>query len=141
MTDEPPVVHLLEACAEPECLERVHRLLDQLWGDVPDLDPGRRMGFEIAVAEVAANIVEHGRDPEETRHVDLHLRLVAYDDRVEAHFRDTGRVALVDLTRPALPGDESEDGRGLAIAGAAVDEVAYERHGEVNLWRMVQHRG
>ena len=137
MADEPRTTRTLDACARPECLDRVHALLGELWEDAPDIDFSARMRFEIAVAEVAANIVEHAGSPEQGV-VDLNLRLMSFDDRVEARFRDTGRAADVDLATARLPEDAAEDGRGLAIALAAVDEVSYERDGDVNCWLVVQ---
>jgi serine/threonine-protein kinase RsbW len=37
-----------------------------------------------------------------------------------------------------MPAPTSEDGRGLAIARKALDELAYKREGEVNTWRLVK---
>ncbi len=64
----------------------------------------------------------------------------ALADRVEARFTDTGRPTLVDLAAAAMPGELAEDGRGLALARAAVDELSYERDGAVNRWRIVRRR-
>ena len=80
------VEHVLRVSARPESLEQVHELLAALWADdaMPALD---RMHFETAVAEVAANIVEHA-----TRGtaVTLVLRVSGWPDRVEARFEDDG---------------------------------------------------
>jgi serine/threonine-protein kinase RsbW len=138
--DEARVTRVLDVCARPECIERVHATLAELWEDVPEIDPGQRMRFELAVAEIAANIVEHSAGPGEGA-VDLNLRLSAFPDRVEARFRDTGREALVDVAGAALPTDEAEHGRGIAMALAAVDEVAYLREDGQNVWRVVQQHG
>jgi serine/threonine-protein kinase RsbW len=140
VADDPALTLALDLCASPECLEKVHGLLEQLWDGRSGVDLAERMRFELAVAEVAANIVEHaagaGRDP-----VDLNLRLTAYDDRVEARFRDTGQEATVDVGDASLPADDAEAGRGLAIALAAVDEVTYQRDGDVNCWLVVLRHG
>ncbi len=137
MAEAEPRVHRLCTCAQPECLERVHTLLSALWADVPDMADTERYAFETAVAEIAANIVQHSRGP---RDVDINLELLAHADRVEACFHDTGIFADVDVDSAKLPDDMAEHGRGLAIARAAVDEVAYERDGDSNRWRLVKRR-
>jgi anti-sigma regulatory factor (Ser/Thr protein kinase) len=138
MASEATVRRSLALCAKPECLDRVHDLLDDLWSDAPGVEPGDRIGFETAVVEVLANIVEHAGDG--TTRVDLNLELQAYRDRFEALFSDTGREARVDLAAACLPRDLDEEGRGLALARAAADEVAYEREGSLNRWRVVRRR-
>jgi anti-sigma regulatory factor (Ser/Thr protein kinase) len=132
--------HALRACAAPQCLERVHELLAALWADAPGVGAEDRIGFETAVAEVAANIVEHSGAGPDMR-VGLNLQVRAYADRVEALFCDTGVEADVDIGSAALPDDMAESGRGLAIARAAVDEVVYERDGGVNRWRVTRLLG
>jgi serine/threonine-protein kinase RsbW len=37
-----------------------------------------------------------------------------------------------------MPHHESEDGRGLAMARSLLDDLGYERDGEVNRWRLVK---
>jgi anti-sigma regulatory factor (Ser/Thr protein kinase) len=37
-----------------------------------------------------------------------------------------------------MPAPTSETGRGLAIARKVLDELGYERDGEVNIWRLVK---
>lgn len=135
MDAEPLCVLTLEDRAEPECLDRVHGLVGDLWTRVPDVDDEDRQRFEIAVVEVAGNIVEHGGGE-----VTLGLRLAAYPDRVEASFRDTGRPALVDPAVAVLPDELAEQGRGLVLARTAVDEVSYQRTGAGNRWRVCKLR-
>lgn len=124
----------LEGRADPPSLERVHDLVDTLWLRVPGVVPADRYAFETAVIEVAGNIVEHGG-------ADVRLRLwvVAYEDWLEAHFRDTGRaVELPDGSAPVDP--LAETGRGIALARAAVDDVAYGRQGGTNRWDLRKRR-
>ncbi|MCW2582911.1 MAG: hypothetical protein JWQ53_1701 [Klenkia sp.] len=141
------VEHVLRVNARPESLEQVHELLAALWADdaMPTLD---RMHFDTAVAEVAANIVEHATRGQD---VTLVLRVSGWPDRVEARFEDDGAEAHVDLAAAAMPGSGdpddldavlalAEDGRGLALARAAVDELVYEREGSTNRWFLVRRR-
>lgn len=122
--------------ARPENLDSVHDLLERLWAD-DDLPATRRMQFELAVAEVASNIIEHASSGER---VMLILRVRGLPDRVEAIFEDDGRAADVDLTDVSLPDDMSERGRGLSIAQASVDTLVYEREDSVNRWYLVLNR-
>ncbi len=90
------------------------------------------MLFELAVAEIAANIIEHSRPDV------MGLRLTVTAGGVSAEFTDRGRWCEC-CPRPAgLVDDEAERGRGLALARTAVDEVHYERTGSLNCWRLVK---
>ncbi len=128
---------MLEAAAGPDALEHVHALIASLWTDAPGVGDADRIGFETAVIEIAANILEHACAG---AGVDMRLEVRAHADRLEARFTDTGRPSLVDLASAAMPGELAEDGRGLALARAAVDELSYERDGAVNRWRIVRRR-
>ncbi len=132
-----PAARVLDAAAGPDALEHVHGLIASLWADAPDVAQADRIGFETAVIEIAANILEHACSGVR---VDMRLEVDAHADRVEARFTDTGRPTLVDLAAAAMPGELAEDGRGLALARAAVDELSYERDGAVNRWRIVRRR-
>ena len=132
-----PRVHRMCTCARPDCLERVHALLAALWEDAPEMPPADRYAFETAVAEIAANLVQHSGGGST---VDVYLELCAREDRVEACFRDTGVLADVDVASAMLPEDMDEHGRGLAIARAAVDVLTYERKRDFNYWRVVKRR-
>ena len=132
-----PVARRLAICARPQCLERVHELLTALWLDTPHVAAADRIAFETAVAEVAANIVEHAGAGAQ---VELDLVVAAHDDRMEACFRDTGRAADVDVASAEMPDDLAETGRGLPLARAAAD-VSYERAGAVNRWRVTRRLG
>jgi serine/threonine-protein kinase RsbW len=54
-----------------------------------------------------------------------------------ATFTDRGPPLHNQLTR-AMPEATSETGRGLAIARQVLDELGYEREGEINKWRLVK---
>ncbi len=135
MPAEPLCALVLESGAEPLCVEGVHALVDELALRVPDLRPEDRWRLETAVIEVAGNIVEHG-GPE----VRLRLRLTAYADTVEALFTDTGTAVVLQTPLPRAE-DSAEQGRGLALATALIDQVEYERAGTVNRWRLQHRRG
>ena len=98
-------------------------------------DDRNLMHFEIALAEIGANVLTHGRpagtDPP------VEYRLWLDDDTAHASFVDGGPPVEEVLSR-AMPDQESEAGRGLPMARWLLDELLYKREGEVNQWRLVK---
>ena len=93
------------------------------------------MLFESAVAEIGANALTHGRRGDGAGSVEYFLKL---DGRTAmATFTDRGAPVHNHLTR-SMPEPTSEAGRGLAIARQVLDELGYERDGEINKWRLVK---
>ena len=121
--------------ARPESLDEVHEILADLWVHDP-LDVRRRIEFESAVAEIAANIIEHTAGDS----VVMTLEVRALPDRIEARFEDDGDPVSVDLTATELPDELAERGRGLAIAGSVLDRFDYQRDGKVNTWILTRNR-
>ena len=121
---DPAEGHVEECTVGADHLEAVHRTMAKFWdGFDPPLDERWRMLFEIAVAEVAANILEHALPPQIT------LTLRAVNGSVSADFLDTGAGWGGQREPRGVVEDLAERGRGLTIAQVAVDEVAYERLG------------
>lgn len=125
----------LRTTARPESLDEVHELLADLWAHDP-LDVPRRIEFESAVAEIAANIIEHTSGDSVT----MTLEVRALPDRIEARFEDDGDPVSVDLTAIELPDDLAERGRGLVIATTVLDRLDYRRDGTVNTWILGRNR-
>jgi len=98
-------------------------------------DDRNLMHFEIALAEIGANVLTHGRpagtDPP------VEFRLWLDDDTAHASFVDGGPPVEEVLSR-AMPDQESEAGRGLPMARWLLDDLLYKRDGEVNRWRLVK---
>ena len=130
---DPAEGHVEECTVGENHLDAVHRTMARFWaGFSPPLEERWRMMFEIAVAEVTANILEHALPPQIT------LTLRAVDGSVSADFLDTGTGWSGQREPRGVVDELAERGRGLTIAHVAVDEVAYERLGEVNHWRLVK---
>jgi serine/threonine-protein kinase RsbW len=127
----------LRTPATSDAIDAIHQLLHEFWHHVVGMDASDRMRFDLAVAEVASNIVEHNGEP-----VELTLDLRNYEDRVVADFNETGAALPPDVIERADAPDDplAESGRGLMLARAALDEFAYERSGEVNHWHLVRRR-
>ena len=135
-TDDGTRSWTLTTVTDADTLTRVHALIEEMMsaGRVEDAD---RFPFEIAVAEIVANIIEHAALGQA---VSMSLQLRALPERLEAEFTDEGRPARVDLEAVELPDALAERGRGLAIAMAALDELSYRRRGGVNRWILVRER-
>jgi serine/threonine-protein kinase RsbW len=101
---------------------RLHTPPEEMW----------RVRFELAISEVAANIIEHAKP------VTVRLQLGVEPGQAIAEFRDTGLEWHAPPSPNVMVGDLSERGRGLWIARASVDEVCYERAGTINRWRLVK---
>ena len=126
----------LSATTSEGTLDRIMDLVAEMFA-AEELDDSDRMQFEIAVAEIGANIIEHaGRGDA----VSVALTLELHPDRLEAVFVDDGAPARVDLRSVELPDALAERGRGLAIALAALDELRYRRQGGINRWTLVCYR-
>ncbi|WP_278312449.1 ATP-binding protein [Lolliginicoccus levis] len=123
----------LTAAALPESLDAVHDLLARLWESAPSTDDTHRMRFETAVAEIAGNIVTHGR-ASGTR--TFSLAVTIREGLLEARFKDDGSKQNLDMLTASLPGDLAESGRGLAIASALLDELHYRREPGENTWHL-----
>jgi anti-sigma regulatory factor (Ser/Thr protein kinase) len=132
--------------AAPEELTRVHEALGRLWLDLEGLVDERptklwQYEFEIAVVEVATNVIEHAYGANNTG--PMQIRLLAYPDRFEALLIDEGRPWEQSGRQPqsvATAIDIPESGYGLALAYATVDEVQYARtEAGRNEWHLVKH--
>ena len=94
------------------------------------------MLFESALAEIGANVLRYAHPPGSSEpRVEFELRLAG--ETVTALLTDWGPPLHNQLTR-AMPAPTSEAGRGLAIARKVLDELGYQREGEVNTWRLVK---
>lgn len=130
--------YLLEGLAVPESLNLLHDLLDRVGREHPEIDSADLMLFETAVIEVAGNVVEHGR-PQGS--VAWTFRLEVLEDRLEARLSDRGEEYPGGTWGTTMPADPmQEDGRGLALATAVLDDLSYERRDDANHWRMVRER-
>ncbi|WP_308798693.1 ATP-binding protein [Agromyces silvae] len=122
--------------ADETFLDDVHRALAELWQLAPANDEDRML-FELAVVEVATNIVQHGAS--DLGPVEARLDLEATDDDLIAVFRDSANPPILDLSRVAMPDTDAEAGRGLALALAALDELSHLTD-EGNTWRLRRRR-
>ena len=94
------------------------------------------MHFEIALAEIGANVLTHGRPNPADPPVEYELRLE--HDTARASRVDRG-AAVDDFLTREMPDPSSEAGRGLPMARWLLDELVYRRDGEANKWVLVKN--
>ena len=127
----------LTAAGDESTLDRILDLVGQMTS-AEEVDEDARVQFEVAVAEIAANIIEHAGA---AGAMSLTLELLLAPDRLEARFTDDGTPARVNLRSVEMPDVLADRGRGLAIALAALDELEYRRRDGSNMWRLICYRG
>lgn len=94
------------------------------------------MLFETALGEIGSNVLTHGRPAGTEPPVEYELELTG--DTLVARLSDAGPPAHEHLGRD-MPDVESERGRGLALARSLLDDLGYEREGDLNRWRLVKN--
>jgi len=122
---------VLRAAAEPEVLDRVHALLEELWAASPGGDEIDRIRFTTAVAELVANVVEHAGATV------VELRVDGSAGELTASLTDDGVQLPPGVLDAGWPPDDAEEGRGLALARAAATALSYRRDGTTNRWRVL----
>lgn len=98
---------------------------------------------EVALVEAFVNAVRHGGPHQQSP---VRVDLLVADDRLE--FLMAERGVAYDLAGAVMPdldvddvGALPEGGFGLPIIKSVMDEVVYERDGDVNLLKLVKRRG
>lgn len=121
----------------PDSVDTVQDLLATVWGHVADIDSADVMAAELAIVELAANVIQHANmgDP-----VDMALAVVVYGDRIEATVTDDGRVDHVDLRPRSMPDGEAENGRGIPLMQFLAETVEHRRIDGYNHWTIVRAR-
>lgn len=120
--------------AEPDFPAEMHRTLEQAWARHPEVPEVTRMELAIATAEVGNNLLNHaGRG----QHLQIRMDVWVLGDHVRIEFTDDGLPAEVDLAALRMPDVMAENGRGLALARASLNEFSYARVEDGNRWTLV----
>lgn len=144
--------HTLSGPATHQHLDHVHRLLEQAWQSAPHLGASERARFTLIVAELVANVIEHGAaNRTNPPHVDLTIAI--RDGAIHGTLTDDGAApprnaaAGRRFSRPPTtaqlsdPPDAAhisalrEAGRGLLIVRSVADDLALTRTDDRNHWR------
>lgn len=123
--------HRLDFSAPPDDVSAVHEFLERVWVAEPAVGMEDRMALELAVIELASNVIEHAGGG---NRVACSLDLQVAADGLRAHLVDDGERATVDPAAAELPDALAESGRGLALVRMLVDELRYERDAAGNHW-------
>ena len=123
-------------------MDVVHTALAACWSSLAagrPLSQRWRDEFSLAVAEVAANIIQHAHAPDPPL-VEFTLQLARAPAHLTACFVDTG-IAATPPETPVMPSvtvsyeELGERGRGLALVQMTTDHFVYQRTlSEENIW-------
>lgn len=127
---EPVVV--LRDVAGPQVLSDAAAALDKQWAIYGWVPESVRIQIGIAVAEILANIVEHGSAGRHLVQIEIQVGVAA--DRVVVTVYEDGHPHLGDIAAVSMPDGFAERGRGLAMAKYALADLAYRREGHWNSW-------
>jgi serine/threonine-protein kinase RsbW len=129
-----PEHRFLEAVVGPRTLDEIDAALQRAWTLHPHVPTTSQMQMGIATAEIGANIIEHAIAD---RPIRLTMDVVVLPDRVRVEFTDDGDPVPVpvDLSAVEMPDAMAERGRGLALAQAVLEGLAYRR-AHLNHWTL-----
>lgn len=123
--------------AVPESLDTVQDRFAAWWDGLGVDDVAHRFALETAVAEIAANIVEHTARTDHESGRRYSVELTATDRAFTAVLRDNGLPVDIDLSAVTMADVDAESGRGLALAMAALDRLEHRREHGHNIWTLV----
>jgi serine/threonine-protein kinase RsbW len=125
----------VEVSVPPHDVDAVHDMLQDAWSALPRLSDDDRMRFELALIELASNVIRHANDGEG---VSCTLRIENLGDRIAATLVDSGKDGNVCISMTDMPDDLSEGGRGIPLIRALVDELEYGHDGGLNRWYIMR---
>lgn len=118
-------------------VDTVQDFLEALWEEHDDVAALDRMAFETAIAELAANVIQHADGGSGVTCV---LTVDIEADGLRATLKDTAEAGGFALRTVEMPDVLAEDGRGIALIQALVDDLAYDRVDGVNRWTISRRR-
>ena len=127
--------HTLLLQAPPDNVDAVHTLLETVWAHDVLVSLADRVRFETALIELASNVLQH---TDTGSGVTCYLWLEISAEQIVATLRDSGADGVGQLPDSGMPDELAESGRGLPLIHALVDELDYQRDGDMNEWRIVR---
>ena len=126
----------MEALTGPDTLQEIQQTLDLAWSE-EQVSEHTKMCIELAVSEIGTNIIAYSGDGQPVR---LRMVVDVRPESVAVTFTDDGHPAPVDLSRITMADENSESGRGLALAHRVLDQLSYSRDSDGNHWTLVRRR-
>ena len=126
-------IHTVSMSSPPDDVDTVHSLLEDVWRSETHISVIDRISFETALIELVSNVIRHA---DSGLGVICTLTVEVASDRIDATLRDTGEPGDVELIGRAMPDDLAESGRGIPLIQALVDDLTYEREGNLNRWNL-----
>jgi len=124
--------------AEPVFVDEVQDLLARMLAQAPEVGPEDAMPFELAVVEVVANAVKHAEPAAEGK-LELDFELEIHSHVLVARLYEIGAVSFeLPPETEAMPDEDAESGRGLALARRLLSTISCERHGDSNVWTLTR---
>ena len=123
---------ILRTAAGPAAFDETAAALDRQWSLHDEVPNNIRVQLGIAVAEVVANIVEHGSAGRHRVYIEMQMSVER--SRVVVALIDDGNESFIDMNSVGMPDFSAERGRGLAMTRAALDRLTYQRRNGSNYW-------
>ena len=134
---EPSWHHLSTGHATPTWLESLPAVLVSGFSAVPGWEDDDRSCVELALSEIATNIVEHG-DGSGSGQVRARLEIVIDSRQVRVVVDDDAPPA--GITLGGMPDVSAESGRGLALVDLVTDSFAHTTSADGNRWAFTKAR-
>ncbi len=134
---EPSWHHLSTGRATPTRLESLPAVLVSGFSAVPGWGDDDRSCVELALSEIATNIVEHG-DVSGSGQVRARLEIVIDSRQARVVVDDDAPPA--DITLGGMPDVGAESGRGLALVDLVTDSFAHTTSADGNRWAFTRAR-
>lgn len=122
-----------EGVAQQEFVDGILADLPAFLADSPVATDTDQFLFGLAVSEILTNIVQHG-----TAGATIRALFARTDAEFTARIDDTSAPAHLDWSAVAMPGEDAESGRGLALALTSLDELRQEPLAGGNTWWLVR---
>ena len=128
----------LDGLANPDTLDLLHDLLDEVRAHHPELDEEDVSALETAIVEITGNLVRHSLQDPPPRY---RLRLLVLGDRLQAELTHPDEVTLPDPgSADPLASSLDESGRGLALAKALLHRLDYRFEEGRSVWLLERCR-
>lgn len=124
-------VKSIELTSPPDTINEVHKLLLDIWEGAEQVNSGDRYRFELALIELATNVIQHA-DPGNV--VRCTIVVETGPERLASTIYDSGPPVELELEGRSMPDALEESGRGIPLIHLLVDTLRYDRVGDRNRW-------